>query len=118
MESVRRRTGMEGGGAIRHHDIAVLLEREARDGYDPVLVSLPRRGGCRVCGSTDGGISAGFMGSRLEGRGLYVYAFVTLCSACAADGTALRTAERMIVDRFMGKGKGPEIPEEPPAPSE
>lgn len=98
-------------------DIAALLDRESAEGFRPHHVVMPKAFGCRICGETDSGLKVGFLGSRIEGKRIFVYAFMTLCGTCAGSGEALRAAERMIVDRFDGEGKGPEIPGESPAPS-
>lgn len=98
-------------------DIAALLDREAADGFLPRHVMLPKGFGCRICGETNSGLKVGFLGSRIEERRIFVYAFVALCGPCAASGETLRAAERMVVDRWNGGEGGPEIPSESPAPS-
>lgn len=61
-----------------------VLADERADGYEPLMVRLPRKFGCRLCSTTAGGFHTTIVRKRLAGRKATMWAVMTLCAACIA----------------------------------
>jgi hypothetical protein len=64
--------------------IETVLDRQRRDGYKPLRMTLPPMMGCRVCGIKKREVEyvVSVLGHRLESRRIYLWTIATLCPKC------------------------------------